>query len=190
MPKQKKKATVKKTHIKARPLEKTSTASQTAQSPKKKLSLAPLATLGAVGYFPKGSGTLGALVALPIAYLLNRTCLPLFWLVTAMSIIVGLIAVHQFTLRRKEKDPSCIIIDEVVGQLIPFVVIIPEFMHWPMLLTGFLLFRLFDIFKFGPVAFWGKRKDALGVMMDDVAAGILAGFVLAWLQAIIVFFYS
>ena len=174
-----------------RPMRKsTPTPVQAVQRSHKKLSLAPLATLGPLGYFPKGSGTLGALVALPIAYLLNRTCLPLLWLAIPVLALIGLVAIYQFTLHRKEKDPSCVIIDEVVGQLIPFVVIIPEFMHWPMLFAGFVLFRLFDIFKFGPVAFWDRRKDAIGVMMDDVAAGIIAGFILAWLQAFVVFFYT
>jgi len=157
-------------------------------STRHKRSLSALATLGPIGYFPKGSGTVGSLVALPIAYLLSITCLPLLWIATVLLALVGTLAIHQFTANKKDKDPGCVIIDEVVGQLITFAVIIPAFMHWPVLLIGFLLFRFFDIFKFGPVAFWDRREDAIGVMMDDVSAGIISAFILAMMQAMTVEF--
>ena len=146
--------------------------------------IAPLATLGPIGYFPKGSGTIGSLVALPIAYCASSISIYLLWLVTIILLALGLWAITQFTQDSEEKDPGCVIVDEVVGQLITFLVIMPQFMHWPVLLLGFILFRIFDIFKFGLVAFWDRRKNPLGVMMDDVAAGIFAGFVLAILQAL------
>ena len=152
------------------------------EASKRKKFLASLATLGSIGYFPKGPGTMGSLVALPIAYVLNRFSLPLMWFVTLGLLTLGFFAVHQFTNGKKERDPSCVIIDEVVGQLITFFVVLPDFMHWPILLLGFMLFRFFDIFKFGPVAFWDRRKNPIGVMMDDVMAGIFAGFILAMLQ--------
>lgn len=148
--------------------------------------LTSLSTLGPIGYFPKGPGTMGSLMALPLAYVLNRFSLPLLWIVTLTLLLVGYFAVHKFTADKKEKDPGCVIIDEVVGQLITFFVVIPDFMHWPMILMGFLLFRFFDIVKFGPVAFWDRRKNPVGVMMDDVMAGVLAGFVLAMLQVAII----
>ena len=74
--------------------------------------------------------------------------------------------------------------------MIPFMVVLPEFMHWPMLFTGFVLFRFFDIFKFGAVAFWDRRKNPMGVMMDDVTAGICAGFIMAMIQVVIVEFFA
>ena len=128
------------------------------KSPKEKLSLASLATLGPIGYFPKGPGTIGSLVALPIAYAVGR---PALWFLTLILLVIGLLSIHQFTANKKEKDPSCVIIDEVVGQLITFFIVIPNFMHWPALLLGFLLFRFFDIFKFGPVAFFDRKKILL-----------------------------
>lgn len=148
--------------------------------------LAPLATLGPIGKFPKGPGTIGSLVALPIAYVLVKYSVPTLWLLTAVLFALGLVAIHQYTANKTEKDPSCVIIDEVVGQLITFMVVIPNFMHWPTLFVGFLLFRFFDIFKFGAVAFWDKQKNPTGVMMDDVTAGIFAGFLLAMLQVVMV----
>ncbi len=152
--------------------------------------LAPLATLGPIGFFPKGSGTVGALVALPIAYLLNHISVPLLWFVVFLTFGLGLIATKQYTADKTEKDPSSVIIDEVVGQMIPFMVVISDFMHWPMLLLGFILFRFFDIFKFGTVAFWDRQKNPMGVMMDDVAAGIISGFIMSMVQVILVNIYG
>ncbi len=149
-----------------------------------------LSTLGPIGYFPKGSGTVGSVVALPFAYLLYHTSYSLFATVILLLGIVGIFSIQRQTAHSKEKDPSCVIIDEVVGQMIPFLVLAPNFMHWQMMLAGFILFRIFDIFKFGPVAFWDRRKNAFGVMMDDVAAGINAGFCLAVLQVILIEFFN
>lgn len=155
----------------------------------RKWRLASLATLGPIGFFPKGPGTMGSLVALPIAYILCNISIPLLWAVVFLTFGLGLLAIQQYTKDMNEKDPSCVIIDEVVGQMIPFMVIIPDFMHWPMVFLAFVLFRFFDIFKFGAVAFWDRRKNPMGVMMDDVSAGIFAGFVIAMLQVVMVEFY-
>lgn len=144
--------------------------------------LAPFATLGPIGYFPKGSGTIGSLVALPLAYLASSLGIYWLWAVTLCVFLLGLRAVGQFTADSKEKDPGCVIVDEVAGQLVAFWVVLPQFMHWPILLIGFVLFRFFDICKFGPVAFWDRRKKPLGVMMDDIMAGAFSGFILAVLQ--------
>ena len=150
---------------------------------------APLATLGPLGYFPKGPGTIGSLVALPIAYLASTTSIYLLWFVALLFFILGLIATHQFTKNSQEKDPGCVIVDEVAGQLVTFLVIIPPFMHWDMLLLGFIFFRVFDIFKFGPVAYWDRRKNPLGVMMDDITAGVFAGFVLSIVQTLAISYF-
>ena len=181
---------IRKTTLKGKKL-----ASKSHATPKKKTSfswdprtwyLAPLATLGPIGYFPKVPGTIGSLVALPIAYVLHMLAYPLLWMFVFILFVVGLRAIQQYTADKTEKDPSCVIIDEVVGQLIPFMIIIPDFMHWPMLFLGFALFRFFDIFKFGAVAFWDRRKNPMGVMMDDVTAGIFAGFILSMVQVVLV----
>lgn len=153
-------------------------------STKTRCSLSSLATLGKLGYFPKGSGTIGSLVALPIVYLTAKTSISLLWITTILLFIFGLLAIQKFTANKPEKDPGCVIVDEVVGQLLTFFVVAPNFLHWPFLFIGFILFRLFDIFKFGPVAFWDRRKTPMGVMMDDVTAGIFAGFILSMLQVI------
>lgn len=148
--------------------------------------ISSLATLGPIGYFPKAPGTIGSLVALPLVYLLSYLSAPLLWLSVLLLFVLGLVSVEQFTHDKHEKDPSCVIIDEVVGQMIPFMVILPEFIHWPVLFAGFVLFRFLDVYKFGAVAYWDRQKNPMGVMMDDVTAGLSTGFIMAMLQVVVV----
>jgi phosphatidylglycerophosphatase A len=86
-----------------------------------------------------------------------------------------------------DKDPSEIVIDEVAGQ---FVALWPVsfgamfagvgFLDlWPGIVTAFLAFRLFDIWKPGPVGWADRQEGALGVMADDLIAGWLAALVVA-----------
>lgn len=80
-------------------------------------------------------------------------------------------------------DPSEVVIDEVAGQWI--ALLFPSFAFWmrdfdgwmpyPGWVAAFLLFRLFDIWKPGPVGWADRRGDAAGVMMDDLIAGVFAG---------------
>ena len=71
----------------------------------------------------------------------------------------------------KKDDPSEIVIDEWVGQWIALW-LIPHSFYWGF--ASFVLFRIFDIFKLGPVQLMDDIKSGTGIMMDDVVAGILA----------------
>jgi phosphatidylglycerophosphatase A len=81
------------------------------------------------------------------------------------------------------EDPSEVVIDEVAGQWI--ALLFPSFAFWmrdfdgwmpyPGWVAAFLLFRLFDIWKPGPVGWADRRGDAAGVMWDDIIAGVFAG---------------
>lgn len=74
--------------------------------------------------------------------------------------------------RLKVKDPSWIVWDEFVGLWITLF-LMPQ--GWHYLLLGFLLFRFFDILKPWPVNYFDRYLDGgLGIMMDDVAAGVYA----------------
>lgn len=142
-----------------------------------------LATWGGVGLIRAGSGTWGSAAALPFAALVWGT-LPLPWLTLSVATIgvfaLGLWA-SAYVCRSGEADSSVIVIDEVVGQWITFlpVMILGAAVSWPLLLAGFVLFRVFDIWKPGPIGWLDRRvAGAWGVMIDDVAAGALAGAVL------------
>lgn len=129
--------------------------------------------LGA-GHSPIAPGTLGALAALPIAWGLDGAPLAIRVAIAAGVTVVGTISAHVFMRRHPtRKDPQEIVIDETAGCLVALV-FVPFQAPWVVL--AFALFRLFDILKPGPVG-WAERRlrGGVGVMADDVVAGLLAG---------------
>lgn len=88
----------------------------------------------------------------------------------------------NLTAGKDDHDPSEIVIDEVAGQFIAlWAISYPSWVHgiditalWPGWVAGFVLFRLFDITKPGPVGWADRRGDPMGVMLDDVIAGVFA----------------
>jgi len=68
-----------------------------------------------------------------------------------------------------QKDPSCVVIDEVSGIMIAFFML-P--MVWPVSIITFFLFRAFDMFKIYPVNKFEEMKGGTGIMMDDIIAGL------------------
>ncbi len=143
-----------------------------------------IGTVGGVGYLRPAPGTWGSLVALPLAWLLHVLGgFPLLVVATAAVFLGGLWATRTMTAGQTDHDPSEIVIDEVAGQLVTlWAISYPSWAHgieitalWPGWIAGFVLFRLFDITKPGPVGWADRRNDALGVMLDDVIAGVMAG---------------
>ncbi|MBR5598563.1 MAG: phosphatidylglycerophosphatase A [Alphaproteobacteria bacterium] len=140
--------------------------------------------LGLSKYAP---GTVGSLGSLPLAYLIISIG---GWsaLVVASIIIffLGVKAVDVIIKETGNNDPSKVVIDETVGQLLTFSFIAylaPDFLVGISSLfyyvLGFIFFRLFDIIKMGPVKYADtKIKNAYGVMLDDVFAGLFAGIIL------------
>ncbi len=145
-----------------------------------------ITTFGYVGTLPKAPGTWGSLVALPFGYLLHLFGhAPLLVAVTVLLFPLGVWAINQDP-RAAEDDPGEIVIDEVVGQLIalwPLSVGLWLMDHpshifpWPGAVGGFILFRLFDIWKPWPIRAV-DRPGAVWIMLDDVAAGIAAALVI------------
>jgi phosphatidylglycerophosphatase A len=147
-----------------------------------------IATLGGVGHLRPAPGTWGSLAALPLAWALHG--LGGFWAVALATLAIsaaGWWAVGVATAGTAEKDPSEIVIDEVAGM---FVALWPVsfgaqfagagFLDlWPGIVTAFLAFRLFDIWKPGPVGWADRQEGPMGVMADDLIAGWLAALVVA-----------
>ncbi|MFD1343425.1 phosphatidylglycerophosphatase A family protein [Litorisediminicola beolgyonensis] len=142
-----------------------------------------IATLFGVGYMRPASGTWGSLAALPLFWVLHVLGGP--WLAALAILLVfalGLWATRIETRATGNEDPSEIVIDEVVGQWIALFPVsygasfagaaITDL--WPGWVAAFLLFRLFDIWKPWLVGRADRRGDPLGVMLDDVWAGIFA----------------
>jgi phosphatidylglycerophosphatase A len=141
-----------------------------------------------LGYFPFASGTLGSAVTVLGVWYLHQKY-PLFF--TAANIVYywgAMIAViaASILISNKSKevfgsdDPPQIIIDELAGQFITFF-LIPISLQ--TLIAGFVLFRFFDIVKPFPVYKMEEMDDGVGVVMDDVAAGVYANVSLLLLLA-------
>ncbi len=124
------------------------------------------------GLLPRAPGTWGTVAAIPLYLLLAPLPLAAYVAVTLLAFVVGVWACGLTGEELGVHDHSAIVWDEVVGLLIAMTAV-P--MGWPWLLAGFALFRLFDIWKpwpIGPVD--RKVKGGLGVMLDDVLAGLMA----------------
>ncbi|QFT95854.1 Phosphatidylglycerophosphatase A [Roseovarius sp. THAF8] len=153
-----------------------------------------IATFGGVGYLRPAPGTWGSLAALPVAALLHVLGGPvLLGLGIAVSFALGWWATALETKGKEDHDPSEIVIDEVAGQWLAFLPVSIGAAHagaalwelWPGFLTAFLLFRLFDIWKPGPVGWADRQGGAFGVMLDDLIAGLFAALgvvFFAWLS--------
>ena len=142
-----------------------------------------IATLLGVGYLRPGPGTWGSLIALPYAWLLHVIGgLPLLALGIIAVFPLGWWATARMTAGQENHDPSEIVVDELVGQWIALLPLshaawsmgIPILNLWPGWIAAVLLFRLFDIAKPWLVGWADRRGDPLGVMLDDVIAGIFA----------------
>lgn len=132
------------------------------------------------GKSPKAPGTAGSFCTLPLVILLYSLG---FWGILGASILLFLIgwwATDCILKVQENQDPAFVVIDEVVGQTLAFLIVSVFYpLSWWMLLIGFALFRFFDIVKVWPASFFDKKvHSAFGVMMDDVVAGIYAALVL------------
>lgn len=140
-----------------------------------------LGTWFGAGLLPLGPGTWGSLAALPLAWVLVRVG-GLGALLAASVVVFGAGWWASSVLARASgiKDAGSIVIDEVVGQWLTLGIALAVAPLDPLAYAaGFVLFRIFDIVKPWPVS-WVDRALAggLGVMLDDVAAGLYAGAIL------------
>ncbi|WP_294621527.1 phosphatidylglycerophosphatase A [uncultured Roseovarius sp.] len=142
-----------------------------------------IATFFYVGHLRPAPGTWGSLAAIPVAWGLHALGGPiLLTLGVILSFALGWWATALETKGKSDHDPSEIVIDEVAGQWLAFLPVSIGAAHtgaaltalWPGWITAFVLFRLFDIWKPGPVGWADRRGDALGVMLDDIIAGVFA----------------
>ncbi|MFB9150553.1 phosphatidylglycerophosphatase A family protein [Roseovarius ramblicola] len=142
-----------------------------------------IATFCYVGHLRPAPGTWGSLAALPVAWALHMLGGPvLLGLGVALAFTLGWWATHLETKGKEDHDPSEIVIDEVAGQWLAFLPVsvgaasagVELTALWPGWITAFAAFRLFDIWKPGPIGWADRRGDALGVMLDDILAGVAA----------------
>jgi phosphatidylglycerophosphatase A len=137
-----------------------------------------LATGAYAGYAPVASGTVGSLVAIPLALFFSQVSFFSPWvpaLFLALVIAAACWVAGEAEKFLAEKDSGKIVIDEIVGFLVATFLLQPSLAGF---LIAFLLFRLFDIVKPFPAGYLERHlKGGPGVVLDDVVAGIYSNLV-------------
>jgi len=134
--------------------------------------LKTISTLGPLGYLP-ASGTIGSLVGILLVLgckYLNLSLLD-YTIVTVVLTAAVLYCIEQARFLFPACDPAPIILDELVGCFYIFIGV--PFTIWTAV-TGFLLFRFFDISKLGGIKHCEKLSGAAGIVADDLVAGLCA----------------
>ncbi|MGB7321587.1 MAG: phosphatidylglycerophosphatase A [Albidovulum sp.] len=152
-----------------------------------------VATFFGAGLLRPAPGTWGSLAALPVGWVVATLAGPWGFLCATIAVFaLGWAATAIETRGKDDHDPSEIVIDEVAGQWIALLPVVMGAAHvgadllalWPGWVAAFALFRLFDIWKPWLVGWADRRGDALGVMLDDVIAGVFAGVCVVILAAL------
>lgn len=135
-------------------------------------------TFFGAGLLRPGPGTYGSVAAVLLwfaaAHALQPGAAALAYGTAVAAVLVTLIGIPAASIVAREsgrEDPGHVVIDEVAGQLIALIAIPAD---WPHALMSLLLFRLFDILKPPPVRQLERLPAGTGIMLDDVAAGVLA----------------
>ena len=135
-----------------------------------------IATLFGIGRVKPGPGTWGSAatvllwagMAYPLPPLLRT---PVAIALALAVTLIGIPAATRVSRGAGKKDPQFVVIDEVAGQLVALIAV-P--LAWKTFLAGFILFRVFDIFKPPPVRQLEALPEGSGIVLDDVAAGLYA----------------
>ena len=156
-------------------------------------------TTWGVGYLPGAPGTYGSVIAVAIYIGLQRVItsieISIFhtsghtpasdaWthsavaVLLAIFILLGIWAAGRSVELLGNSDPNEAVVDELIGQFVTFL-FIPFGLTWPFILAGFILFRIFDIWKPYPINDLQILPGGLGVCADDIVAGVYAGVCLA-----------
>jgi phosphatidylglycerophosphatase A len=135
-----------------------------------------VATFFGIGRLRPGPGSWGSAAAVVlsagVAYLLSPSLrTPVAIALAVLVTLIGIPAATRVSRASGVKDPQFVVIDEVAGQLITLIAV-P--LTWKTFLAGFILFRAFDIIKPPPVRQLERLPEGTGIVLDDVAAGILA----------------
>ncbi len=135
-----------------------------------------LATVGYVGHFPIAPGTAGSAAALPLFFLVRMAGSPALEVTVILVLLAaGCWAGSVAEAHYARTDPGYVVLDEVVGMLVTLL-LVP--VSATGALVGFLLFRVFDIIKPFPARQCERLHGGVGIMTDDVVAGIYGNLAL------------
>jgi len=149
-----------------------------------------VASVFGIGYFDVAPGTIMSAIAVPLAILIAIFGGGGMGVLSSslIAFVIGVLACADHVRETKRDDPSECVIDELAGQwlacsfcLLSFGGLLPPaHISLPLFALAFALFRLFDIWKPWPVSWADQQiKGGLGVMTDDMIAGLMAGVLVA-----------
>ena len=128
-----------------------------------------------LGYVSKFPGTLASFVILIPLWFIIEKFYSIVVILTIFFSILSYLILKKVLIKLKNKDPSYIIIDEYIGQTVAILFCNQNIVEF---LLAFILFRIFDIFKPFPINYFDKKKNAYGLIMDDILAGLFSGFII------------
>jgi phosphatidylglycerophosphatase A len=138
-----------------------------------------LATGFYVGNIPFAPGTFGSVLGLFLCYFLSKIGMLSAVLLTITFVFCAMWIAHEAEKILKTEDPGCIVIDEIAGMILTFVGVPFNLIS---VVAGFMLFRTLDIWKPYPIRFIEKKlSGGVGIVMDDVVAGIMSNLILRML---------
>ena len=137
-----------------------------------------LSTALGLGYFPHIPGTFASFATVGVVAILYKACdfaNIILWVSFLVLLPISIRAADCVARWEGKTDPPNIVIDEVLGQIfclfwVPF--------SWPFLGMGFVAFRIFDIFKPYPIKKVERLQGGMGIVCDDLVAGLYAGLIL------------
>ena len=148
-----------------------------------------LGTWFGAGLLRPAPGTWGTAAGIPVGYLIHALGGPWLLLAGCISLfLAGWWAVEEMTRGTANHDPKEAVVDEVVGVWIALLPVSfglnaagvdPWTFPWPGWVAAFVFFRIFDIWKVGPVGWADRKTTPFFTMLDDVIAGILAAIAVA-----------
>ncbi len=154
-----------------------------------------ISTFFYIGFLRPAPGTWGSIAGIILAYILLSTMgFSTFLIILLITTILGFWGTKNYITKSSDKsDPSEVVIDEVIGQWITVIPIgyileVDGFFReslWFVWLWAFVSFRFFDIIKLGLIGWADNLDGALGVLLDDILAGIAAGLTVAFLILLI-----
>ena len=124
------------------------------------------------GLSPRAPGTAGTLVAIPLYWLVSTWSLPLYSAFILVTALAGIWICGQASKQLGVHDHGGIVWDEFVGYWITMWALPSD---WLWIVAGFVVFRIFDIVKPWPISVLDRKVGGgLGIMIDDVVAGLMA----------------
>jgi phosphatidylglycerophosphatase A len=135
-----------------------------------------LATGCFIGNISFAPGTFGSILGLPLCFLLSKIDLLVAVLLTITFVLFAIWIAQEAWKIIKTEDPGCIVIDEIAGLMVTFIGLPFNIIS---AVAGFLIFRVLDILKPYPIRFFERKLiGGIGIVMDDVAAGIFSNIIL------------